>query len=70
MRRLFNSAIGRIVHMVPPKEILDGYEHPQLIEIMFRKARDFRPRIAGTSSSTARRRSISAAASPSTINAK
>lgn len=29
--------------MLPPKEILDGYEHPELIEIMFRKARDFSP---------------------------
>ena len=29
--------------MLPPKEVLDGYEHPELIEMMFRKARDFSP---------------------------
>jgi len=43
MRRFINSALGRIVRMLPPKEILDGYEHPELIEIMFRKAAAFSP---------------------------
>ncbi len=43
MRRFLNSTLGRIVRMLPPKEILEGYEHPELIEMMFRKARDFSP---------------------------
>ncbi len=43
MRRFLNSALGRLVRMLPPREILEGYEHPELIEIMFRKARDFSP---------------------------
>src|ERR1043165_6541917 len=43
MRRLINSALGRVARMLPPREILDGYEHPELIEVMFRKARDFAP---------------------------
>ena len=43
MRRFLNSALGRILRMLPPKEILEGYEHPELIEMMFRKARDFSP---------------------------
>ena len=29
--------------MLPPTEILEGYENPELIEMMFRKARDFSP---------------------------
>jgi hypothetical protein len=43
MRRFVNSALGRIARMLPPTEILDGYENSQLIEAMFRKARDFSP---------------------------
>ena len=43
MRRLVNSALGRIVRMLPPNEILGGYENPALIEMMFRKACDFSP---------------------------
>ena len=43
MRRFINSALGRIVRWLPPTEILDGYENPELIEMMFRKARDFSP---------------------------
>ena len=43
MRRLINSALGRIARWLPPSEILDGYENPELIEMMFRKARDFSP---------------------------
>ena len=43
MRRFINSALGRIARMLPPTEILDGYEDPELIETMFRKARDFSP---------------------------
>jgi len=43
MGRFVNSALGKIVRMLPPSEILDGYEHPVLIETMFRKARDFSP---------------------------
>jgi putative methyltransferase (TIGR04325 family) len=38
-----NSALGRIVRMLPPSETLDSYENPELIETMFRKARDFAP---------------------------
>ena len=29
--------------MLPPSEVLDGYENPELTEVMFRKARDFSP---------------------------
>jgi hypothetical protein len=29
--------------MLPPSEVLDGYENPALIEMMFGKARDFSP---------------------------
>jgi hypothetical protein len=43
MRRFLNAALGRIARMLPPSEILEGYEHPELIETMFRKACDFSP---------------------------
>ena len=43
MRRFINAALGRIARMLPPTEILEGYENPELIEMMFRKARDFSP---------------------------
>ena len=43
VRRFINSALGRFARMLPPTEILDGYEDPELIETMFRKARDFSP---------------------------
>ena len=29
--------------MLPPTDVLEGYENPELIEMMFRKARDFSP---------------------------
>ena len=34
MRRLINSALGRIARMLPPTEIPDGYETPELIEMI------------------------------------
>jgi hypothetical protein len=43
MRRFLNSALGRIVRMLPPSEVLDGYENPALVEMMFRKACEFSP---------------------------
>jgi hypothetical protein len=46
MRRFVNSALGRIVRMLPPKEILDGYENSELIEAMFGMRAILRPRSA------------------------
>jgi putative methyltransferase (TIGR04325 family) len=43
MRRFLNSTLGRLIRMLPPKEVLEGFEHPELIEMMFRKACDFSP---------------------------
>jgi hypothetical protein len=31
--------------LLPPREVLDGYEHPELIETIFQKAKSFRPTV-------------------------
>jgi hypothetical protein len=37
------SVLGRIVRLLPPTQIIDGYEHPELVEMLFRKAADAVP---------------------------
>jgi putative methyltransferase (TIGR04325 family) len=43
MRGFINSVLGRVVRMLPPTAILEGYESPELIDIMFRAAVAFSP---------------------------
>ena len=43
MKALISSIFGRIVRLLPPTQILDGYEHPELVEVMFQSAVNFVP---------------------------
>jgi hypothetical protein len=43
MKAFLNRALGRIVRLLPPTEIVEDYEAPELIEMIFRKAVDFSP---------------------------
>ena len=43
MKAHIHSVLGRLVRLLPPTEVLDGYESPELVELIFRKTADFVP---------------------------
>jgi hypothetical protein len=43
MKAHIHSVLGKIARLLPPTEVLDGYESPELVELIFQKAADFVP---------------------------
>jgi putative methyltransferase (TIGR04325 family) len=43
MKALINSALGRLVRLLPPTEVIEGYESAELVEVLFQKTARFEP---------------------------
>jgi len=43
MKALITSALGRLVRLLPPTEVIEGYESAELVEMLFQKTARFQP---------------------------
>jgi len=43
MKAHIHSVLRKIARLLPPTEVLDGYESPELVELIFQKTADFVP---------------------------